>query len=93
MTINNIIYIRSELNKNECRTPIIPIDIPVLIQHGFNIYVESSSNRIFSDEEYEKDHKDDDSNYATKPKQKSSNKTKTKKNKQSSSVSRKKYYY
>lgn len=53
MIINNIIYIRSELNKNECRTPIIPTDIQILIEHGFKIYIESSNNRIFSDEEYE----------------------------------------
>ena len=49
-----LIYIRSELNSDEHRCPIIPNDIPLLIHVGYIIYVESSKNRIYSDEEYEK---------------------------------------
>jgi len=47
-----IIYLRCEINDNEKRTPIIPSDIPKLIYNGFNVYVESSNNRIYSDIEY-----------------------------------------
>jgi saccharopine dehydrogenase (NAD+, L-lysine-forming) len=54
MIFNNTIYIRSELNTNEYRTPIIPSDIKLLINNGFIIYVEKSINRIFINEEYEK---------------------------------------
>jgi alanine dehydrogenase len=48
------LFIRKETIPNEFRTPIIPKDIPTLIQHGFTIYVESSPNRCFSDIEFEK---------------------------------------
>lgn len=48
-----IIYIRNELNKFEHRTPIIPNDISILINHGYIVYIETSNHRIFSDEEYE----------------------------------------
>ena len=48
-----IIYIRKENNINEHRTPIVPKDITQLINNGFNVYVESSSHRIYTDDEYE----------------------------------------
>jgi alanine dehydrogenase len=50
--MSKIIYIRSELNKNERRTPIVPNDIPILLEHGFIVYIESSTNRIYKDDEY-----------------------------------------
>ena len=50
-----IIYIRKELNNNEKRTPIIPLDIKILINNNYIIYIESSQNRIFEDEDYEKE--------------------------------------
>lgn len=53
--MDKIIYIRKELNKNEKRTPIIPSDIKNLINNNFIIYVESSQNRIFKDDDYEKE--------------------------------------
>jgi len=48
----NILYLRSELNDFEYRTPIIPDDIIKLINNGFIVYVESSKYRIYKDEEY-----------------------------------------
>ena len=48
-----LIYLRAELNVNEHRCPIVPQNIKQLIQSGFIIYVESSSNRIYADFEYE----------------------------------------
>ena len=53
--MDKIIYIRKELNNNEKRTPIIPSDIKILINNNYIIYVESSQNRIFNDEDYEKE--------------------------------------
>lgn len=53
--MDKIIYIRKELNKNEKRTPIIPLDIKNLINNNYTIYIESSQNRIFKDHEYEKE--------------------------------------
>jgi saccharopine dehydrogenase (NAD+, L-lysine-forming) len=52
--LNNIkiIYLRCELNNNEKRTPIIPNDIPKLMNNGFIVYVESSLNRIYPDIDY-----------------------------------------
>jgi saccharopine dehydrogenase (NAD+, L-lysine-forming) len=53
--ISNIIkylYIRKEINTNEKRVPIVPVDVKKLIKHGFTIYIESSPNRIFDDIEY-----------------------------------------
>lgn len=52
--MENIIYIRCETNKHEHRTPIIPVDIKILIDNNFIVYVQKSTNRIFSDEEYKK---------------------------------------
>ena len=50
--MDKLIYIRSELNLDEHRCPIVPNDIQELIQHGYKIIIESSKNRIFSDDEY-----------------------------------------
>ena len=47
-----LIYIRAELNPNEHRCPIVPNDIKQLIEQGYILYVESSTNRIYSDDEY-----------------------------------------
>jgi len=46
------IYLRSEFNINEKRTPLTPNDVKKLINHGFEIWIEKSENRIFKDEEY-----------------------------------------
>ena len=50
----NIIYLRSEKNKNEKRTPLIPMDVYKLINNNFIVYVESSENRIYKNKDYEK---------------------------------------
>lgn len=47
-----ILYLRNEENINEFRTPLIPNDIKKLIYYGFNVYVQSSKNRIYNDNEY-----------------------------------------
>jgi len=46
-----MIYIRSEHNKDEHRTPLVPNDIKKL--NNYIVYVQSSENRIYSDEEYQ----------------------------------------
>jgi saccharopine dehydrogenase (NAD+, L-lysine-forming) len=52
--IGNTLYIRNESNLYEFRTPIVPADIPKLLDIGwYVVYVESSSTRAFSDDEYE----------------------------------------
>jgi alanine dehydrogenase len=48
----NIIYLRCEINENEKRTPIIPTHVPKLLENGFVVYVETSKNRVFTDNEY-----------------------------------------
>jgi saccharopine dehydrogenase (NAD+, L-lysine-forming) len=50
-----IIYLRSEINKDEKRTPLIPYHIKILIQNNFCVYVQMSEQRIYSDNEYEKE--------------------------------------
>ena len=47
-----IIYLRCEINENEKRTPIIPTHVPKLLKKGFFVYVETSKNRVFTDNEY-----------------------------------------
>lgn len=49
-----ILYIRKETIPNEYRTPIVPKDIPILLQH-YTVYVESSPHRCFPDSDYEKE--------------------------------------
>ena len=46
------IFIRKETYSNEFRCPIIPKDVNILNNYGFEVYVESSINRCFSDDEY-----------------------------------------
>ncbi len=52
MTKTTGLYIRSEMNNNEHRTPIVPSDIPLLLNSGFIVYLEGSNNRIYKNEEY-----------------------------------------
>jgi len=47
-----IIYIRQENINNEFRTPLIPLDVKILVEFGFTVFIQSSSNRIYKDEEY-----------------------------------------
>ena len=49
---NKILYIREENNKYERRVPIIPEDVPILIENGFIVFVKTSSHRIYKDFEY-----------------------------------------
>lgn len=49
---NKTIYLRAENIPSECRTPLVPRDISILSQAGFTIYVQSSTTRIYSDQEY-----------------------------------------
>lgn len=53
MLFQKVIYLRSESNRNEKRTPIIPDDCSKLSKKGFLIYVQKSPHRIYSDQEYE----------------------------------------
>ena len=50
-----LIYIRSEINLNEHRCPIVPQHISKLKELGYSIYIESSKNRVYSDAEYQKE--------------------------------------
>jgi len=57
MSVNYLtkIFIRKEIYPNEYRTPLVPDDITNLLNCGFShVYIESSDNRIFTDEEYNK---------------------------------------
>ncbi len=47
------IFIRKETHLHEYRTPLVPKDIKTLIQAGFTVFVQSSSDRIYKDSEYE----------------------------------------
>lgn len=49
----NKIFIRKETYSNEFRCPIVPKDIKILISYNFIIYIESSNDRCYKDEEYE----------------------------------------
>jgi saccharopine dehydrogenase (NAD+, L-lysine-forming) len=46
------VWIRSESRDTERRTPIVPADIPQLIEAGFEVTVEESPQRTFAIEEY-----------------------------------------
>lgn len=50
--MKKIIYIRTEINSNEKRTPLTPNDVKILLENNFIIFVQSSNNRIFTDNEY-----------------------------------------
>jgi len=49
----NTLFLRAETVPNEYRTPLVPDDIPALIQHGIDVCVQSSRHRVFSDQDYE----------------------------------------
>ena len=49
------IYIRRESAENEKRTPLVPKDINKLVSAGITVVVQYSDNRIYKDEEYEKE--------------------------------------
>jgi saccharopine dehydrogenase (NAD+, L-lysine-forming) len=51
---NLLLYIRKEINDNEYRTPLTPKDAEKLINKKYKIYIESSNNRIYKDDEYDK---------------------------------------
>lgn len=53
MLFQKVIYLRSESNRNEKRTPITPVDCSNLSKNGFLIYVQKSPHRVYSDQEYE----------------------------------------
>ena len=46
------IFLRSELNKNEKRTPLTPFDVKILLLNNIKVYIQSSKHRIFDDSEY-----------------------------------------
>lgn len=46
------VWIRSESRGTERRAPVVPADIPLLIDAGFQVTVEESTQRIFAVEEY-----------------------------------------
>jgi saccharopine dehydrogenase (NAD+, L-lysine-forming) len=47
----NRIYIRCEKG-NEFRTALVPSDVKILIENGFQVYIQRSQNRIYKDSEY-----------------------------------------
>ncbi len=46
------IYLRAETKADEYRTPLVPEDAKKLLEAGYQVLVESSSNRCFKDEAY-----------------------------------------
>lgn len=48
------IFLRSEDLPNECRTPLIPSDVKKLLRNGFQVYVQTSKNRVYKDDLYSK---------------------------------------
>jgi saccharopine dehydrogenase (NAD+, L-lysine-forming) len=46
------IFIRNETYCNELRTPIVPCHINKLINYGFTVYIQTSKNRCYNDNEY-----------------------------------------
>ena len=48
------IWLRSETKLGERRTPLTPGAVRILIENDFQVTVESSENRIFSDDDYKK---------------------------------------
>lgn len=47
----NRIYIRCE-EGNEFRTALVPSDVKILIENGFQVYIQRSQNRIYTDSQY-----------------------------------------
>ena len=50
----NKIYIRCEDIPNEFRTPLVPSDVRILLKKGFQVYIQTSKNRIYKDSDYSK---------------------------------------
>jgi len=50
----HVIFLRDEINVNEHRCPLIPNDVKTLVENGFVVYVQRSTHRIYSDEDYAK---------------------------------------
>jgi len=46
------VWVRSESRSTERRAPVVPADIPLLLDAGFEVTVEESPQRIFAVEEY-----------------------------------------
>lgn len=46
------VWIRSESRDTERRTPVVPADVPLLVDAGFEVSVEESPQRAFAIEEY-----------------------------------------
>jgi saccharopine dehydrogenase (NAD+, L-lysine-forming) len=46
------LWIRSESRRTERRAPVVPADVPLLLDAGFEVTVEESPQRIFAIEEY-----------------------------------------
>lgn len=46
------VWIRSESRGTEQRAPVVPADVPVLLDAGFEVTVEESPQRVFAVEEY-----------------------------------------
>ncbi|QBX54557.1 saccharopine dehydrogenase [Nocardioides seonyuensis] len=46
------VWIRSESRSTEQRAPVVPADVPLLLDAGFEVTVEESPQRIFSSDEY-----------------------------------------
>src|SRR4051794_41737515 len=46
------VWIRSEPRGTERRAPVVPADVPLLLDAGFEVTVEESPQRIFAVEEY-----------------------------------------
>ena len=47
------LWIRSESRATERRAPVVPADLPVLLDAGFEVTVEESPQRVFAIDEYE----------------------------------------
>jgi saccharopine dehydrogenase (NAD+, L-lysine-forming) len=47
------IYIRAETYSKECRSPLVPDDVAILVRQGYHIAIERSSTRCFTDDEFE----------------------------------------
>lgn len=47
------IYLRTETNPNEFRTPLTPSDAGILVSNGWEIWVQSSNSRIYTDLDYQ----------------------------------------
>ncbi|HXH77674.1 saccharopine dehydrogenase [Nocardioides sp.] len=46
------VWIRSESRSTERRAPVVPADVPLLLDAGFEVTVEDSPQRVFATEEY-----------------------------------------